>query len=171
MAECVGIETRGDRAPAWTRHLHEGEVRLSRTYDHLVGGTATVLMFYGGDCGKAKAAVEQHVRTFPDARAVSCEALPDSSAAQPLNRLEFLIGTGRFIAFDSSVAHDFMPTPATSVWLDLDSEATLRSVASGIGDGGRVYMPIDRYRFSELFTWVEDRFGFSWQLNLRAPST
>ena len=27
-------------------------------------------------------------------------------------------------------------------------------------------MPADNYGFSRLFTWVSDRFGVSWQLNL-----
>ena len=27
-------------------------------------------------------------------------------------------------------------------------------------------MPIDAYRFSTLYTWLSDRFGVSWQINL-----
>ncbi len=27
-------------------------------------------------------------------------------------------------------------------------------------------MPVDTYGFSTLFTWISDRFGVSWQLNL-----
>jgi predicted 3-demethylubiquinone-9 3-methyltransferase (glyoxalase superfamily) len=27
-------------------------------------------------------------------------------------------------------------------------------------------MPIDNYGFGRLFTWIADRFGVSWQLNL-----
>ena len=27
-------------------------------------------------------------------------------------------------------------------------------------------MPVDTYGFSTLFTWIADRFGVSWQLNL-----
>ena len=31
---------------------------------------------------------------------------------------------------------------------------------------GAVMMPVDNYGFSSLFTWIADRFGVSWQLNL-----
>ncbi|MEP0928505.1 VOC family protein [Leptolyngbya sp. SLC-A1] len=32
--------------------------------------------------------------------------------------------------------------------------------------GGEVLMPLDDYGFSQRFSWVNDRFGVSWQLNL-----
>jgi predicted 3-demethylubiquinone-9 3-methyltransferase (glyoxalase superfamily) len=43
----------------------------------------------------------------------------------------------------------------------------LRALAEALGDGGGVMMPIGNYGFSRLFTWLADRFGVSWQLNLK----
>lgn len=35
-----------------------------------------------------------------------------------------------------------------------------------LSEGGAVMMPPNNYGFSTKFTWVSDRFGVSWQLNL-----
>jgi predicted 3-demethylubiquinone-9 3-methyltransferase (glyoxalase superfamily) len=35
------------------------------------------------------------------------------------------------------------------------------------GPGGQTLMPPGNYGFSTKFGWVNDRFGVSWQLNLR----
>ena len=57
-------------------------------------------------------------------------------------------------------------TPSTSTFIQCDDEAQLRRLAEVLGEGGGVMMPIDSYGFSKLFTWIADRFGVSWQLNL-----
>ncbi len=44
--------------------------------------------------------------------------------------------------------------------------AELDRLAAGLGDGGEVLMPLADYGFSRRFTWVNDRFGASRQLNL-----
>jgi len=33
--------------------------------------------------------------------------------------------------------------------------------------GGSVLMPLENYGFSKKFGWLNNRFGVSWQLNLR----
>jgi uncharacterized glyoxalase superfamily protein PhnB len=35
-----------------------------------------------------------------------------------------------------------------------------------LGEDGSMMMPIDDDGFSELFTWLADRFGVSWPINL-----
>ena len=37
-------------------------------------------------------------------------------------------------------------------------------MAAALGEGGEVLMPLDAYDFAVRFTWLNDRFGLSWQL-------
>jgi predicted 3-demethylubiquinone-9 3-methyltransferase (glyoxalase superfamily) len=46
------------------------------------------------------------------------------------------------------------------------SEAEFDEIAEELGKGGGVLMPPANYGFSRKFTWFNDRFGVSWQLNL-----
>ncbi len=68
---------------------------------------------------------------------------------------------------DSPIDHDFDFTPSSSLFVDCDSEADIRRFAAELGDRGGVLMPLDNYGFGRLFAWVNDRFGVSWQLNLK----
>jgi predicted 3-demethylubiquinone-9 3-methyltransferase (glyoxalase superfamily) len=76
------------------------------------------------------------------------------------------IGGLEIMLNDSPPVHDFTFTPSTSTFVECDDEAQLRRLTEALGEGGKVMMPIDAYGFSTLFTWVADRFGVSWQLNL-----
>jgi len=68
--------------------------------------------------------------------------------------------------FDSPVPHKFTFTPAISLFVECESEAQLRELAAALAAGGAELMPLGNYGFSQLFAWVNDRFGVSWQLNL-----
>jgi predicted 3-demethylubiquinone-9 3-methyltransferase (glyoxalase superfamily) len=67
---------------------------------------------------------------------------------------------------DSPAKHAFTFTPSFSFFVETESEDELRRLAAALGEGGSVMMPLGDYGFSRLFTWVSDRFGVSWQLNL-----
>ena len=67
---------------------------------------------------------------------------------------------------DSPVRHDFTFTPAFSLFVECDSEDQIRWLFEELSEEGRVFMPLESYGFSRQFTWVADRFGVSWQLNL-----
>lgn len=67
---------------------------------------------------------------------------------------------------DSPMKHGFTFTPAFSFFVDCESEEQLRRLALALGEGGATLMPLDNYGFSRQFTWLNDRFGVSWQLNL-----
>jgi len=70
------------------------------------------------------------------------------------------------MCIDSPVKHQFGFTPAVSLFVTCTSEADLRRLAEALLEGGAALMPLDNYGSSTLFTWVNDRFGVSWQLNL-----
>ncbi|MBT5874623.1 MAG: VOC family protein, partial [Candidatus Latescibacteria bacterium] len=57
-------------------------------------------------------------------------------------------------------------TPAISFFVECESESELDGAFKSLSDAGSVLMPPDNYGFSTKFTWVNDRFGVSWQLNL-----
>ena len=67
---------------------------------------------------------------------------------------------------DSFISHEWGITPGISFYIVLKEEEELETLAAGLGVQGKIHMPIDNYGFSKLFTWVEDRFGVNWQLNL-----
>jgi predicted 3-demethylubiquinone-9 3-methyltransferase (glyoxalase superfamily) len=68
--------------------------------------------------------------------------------------------------FDSPMKHAFTFTPSISLFIECESEAELDAAFAKLSDGGQALMPPGNYGFSTKFTWVNDRFGVSWQLNL-----
>ena len=67
---------------------------------------------------------------------------------------------------DSSIHHPFTFTPSSSLFVTCKSETEFDRIASELGKGGGVLMPPANYGFSRKFTWLNDRFGVSWQINL-----
>jgi predicted 3-demethylubiquinone-9 3-methyltransferase (glyoxalase superfamily) len=51
--------------------------------------------------------------------------------------------------------------------VNCDRERELDHLYTGLSDGGTVLMPLQAYPFSDKFAWLNDRYGVSWQLNLR----
>lgn len=68
---------------------------------------------------------------------------------------------------DSFVRHDFGFTPAFSLFIEDEDEGEVRRLFAALSEGGKVLMPLGAYPFSRLFGWTGDRYGVSWQVNLR----
>ena len=118
--------------------------------------------------GQAEEAMNLYVSLFPDASILEIsrygpgEAGPEGS----VHTAAFSIAGLTIMYIDSPVNHDFSFTPAMSLFVDMSSEDELQSVAAALAEGGTVLMPLGDYGFSRQFTWVNDRYGVSWQLNL-----
>ena len=120
------------------------------------------LMFQGN--GKAALALWQEA--FPELEVLNLQEHADGPQAGQIAAASIRLGGSEWRLFDSPPVHDFSFTPATSIFVDCDDEEQLRRLADTLGKDGATMMPIDNYGFSSLFTWIADRFGVSWQLNL-----
>jgi predicted 3-demethylubiquinone-9 3-methyltransferase (glyoxalase superfamily) len=79
----------------------------------------------------------------------------------------FELNGKKFMCSDSPPVHNWDFTPAVSVFVECRSEEEVDRLYSKLSENGQVAMPLDNYGFSRKFGWVIDRFGVSWQLNLR----
>ena len=82
-------------------------------------------------------------------------------------RAVFELDGQTFLCSDSPPIHDWDFTPAVSNYVECDDEEEIERLYSKLSDNGQVAMPLNDYGFSQKFGWVIDRFGVSWQLNLR----
>jgi predicted 3-demethylubiquinone-9 3-methyltransferase (glyoxalase superfamily) len=118
--------------------------------------------------GDATAALELYAAVFAEFRVERIEryGAGEAGAAGSVRRADIVFGEHRLVVIDSPVKHDFTFTPSMSLFVDFDSAESLDSAFAQLAQGGRVFMPIADYGFSQRFGWCGDRFGVSWQLNL-----
>ncbi|MHB8157241.1 MAG: VOC family protein [Desulfocucumaceae bacterium] len=73
-----------------------------------------------------------------------------------------------FMCIDSSIKQEFTFTPAISLYVTCDTEEEIDRIFAKLSQDGKVLMPLATHLFSEKFCWVEDKYGVSWQLNLKS---
>jgi predicted 3-demethylubiquinone-9 3-methyltransferase (glyoxalase superfamily) len=117
--------------------------------------------------GQARDALALYRETFPDYEELLLQEHAEGPQAGQVAMARIRVGGLEIMLYDSPPVHAFTFTPATSTFVECDDEAQLRALAARLGDGGAVMMGIDNYGFSTLFTWIADRFGVSWQLNVK----
>ena len=124
----------------------------------------TFLMF----AGEAEEAMKTYAEIFPNARIADIEryAAREQGPEGTVKRSLFELNGMKLMFFDSPVKHAFTFTPAISLFVDCDDEPQCTRFFEQLSAGGQVLMPPNNYGFSKWFTWVQDRFGVSWQLNV-----
>jgi predicted 3-demethylubiquinone-9 3-methyltransferase (glyoxalase superfamily) len=119
--------------------------------------------------GDGQAAIDLYTEVFDDAVVHSIERYGDDRPGGPAGTIylaEIELAGQRVRLIDSPLPHDFTFTPSWSFFVDVESRDELTRLAERLGADGQVLMPMGDYGFSAAFTWVVDRFGVSWQLNL-----
>ena len=119
--------------------------------------------------GSAEAALQFYVALFRNSEVTHIERYgPGEMGAEgSVKRADFVLAGQHVICIDSPVKHAFTFTPSVSLFVECEDEAELDAAFAQLTDGGGVLMPPANYGFSTKFAWVNDRFGVSWQLNLR----
>lgn len=58
----------------------------------------------------------------------------------------------------------YRPNPTISLYTTFQSKSELERIYQALVQDAKVMMPLDKYDWSELYAWIEDRYGISWQL-------
>lgn len=82
--------------------------------------------------------------------------------------IDFEIYGFRFTAINAGA--EFQPTPAISFFITCASQSLQDDLWQKLSAGGMALMPLQAYPFSDYYGWVQDKFGFSWQLILDKPT-
>lgn len=130
--------------------------------------TQTFTPFLTFQGGVAEAAMNFYCSVFPDGRITR---IARYGAGMPgpegtVINAEFTLGAQKFLVSDSYFDHEWDFTPAISIFVECRSAAEQDAAFAALSEGGKVFMPLDNYGFSQRFGWVADRFGVTWQLNL-----
>ncbi len=118
--------------------------------------------------GRAEEAMSFYTSLFPDGEVVDVVRYGPGGPAVEGTIMKgcFHVGGQTILCTDSFVKHGFTFTPASSLFVDCESEEELGRLYTALAEGGGTLMPLGNYGFSRQFAWVNDRFGVSWQLNL-----
>ena len=118
--------------------------------------------------GRAEEEMTLYVSLFPGAEVLEVARYGPGSPGKEGTLLKgrFRVADQEVLCTDSTVEHAFGFTPSMSLFVDCESYDEIARLAAALGESGDVLMPLSDYGFSRQFTWLNDRFGVSWQLNL-----
>lgn len=119
--------------------------------------------------GNAEEAMNFYTSLFNDSKiaSISRYASGEPGKEGTVKHAVFSLCGQQYMAIDSSATHGFTFTPSMSLFVDCDSDQEINTLFERLSDGGKVLMDLDKYPGLKKFGWLSDRFGVSWQLNLK----
>lgn len=81
--------------------------------------------------------------------------------------IEFEINGFRFTAINADTT--FKPNPSISFFYICNSKEETDALWKKLVVGGKTLMGLEEYPFSKYYGWVQDKFGYSWQLMINTP--
>ena len=132
--------------------------------------TTAFLMFVGEQCGKAEEAIKLYTSLFKNSEIKHMELWKNDEPGGKeglIKQATFTLDDLEYMVSENTFEHGFTFTPATSIYVNCEDEKELESLFSKLSEGGSIMMPIDNYGFSTKFGWLADKYGVSWQLNLK----
>jgi predicted 3-demethylubiquinone-9 3-methyltransferase (glyoxalase superfamily) len=123
---------------------------------------------------QAMDAAEFYASVFKNARVKTSTKYSDEAAAgagmKPgsVMTVAFELEGQEFTAINGGPA--FKISPSISFMVNCRTKEKINDLWSELLKGGKVLMELNKYPFSELYGWIEDKFGVSWQLILSEES-
>ena len=119
--------------------------------------------------GQAVEAIEFYQSVFPGTEVLSMQKYGAAGPGKEgtVQLAEIQVAGQRIKIIDSPVENDFAFTPSFSLFVECENDDQIKKRFGKLSDGGKVMMPLGNHGFSKEFGWVSDKFGVSWQLNLK----
>lgn len=121
---------------------------------------------------QAKEAAAFYTSLFPDSRIEHTGVLHNTPSGDT-DIVSFTVCGHAFMAI--SAGPYFKPNPSISFMVnfdpaqDTDAANRIDAIWEKLAEGGKILMPLQEYPFSKRYGWVQDKYGFSWQLTLTNP--
>jgi predicted 3-demethylubiquinone-9 3-methyltransferase (glyoxalase superfamily) len=131
--------------------------------------TTTFLLFVGEQCGKAEEAMKLYTSLFNNSEIKNIEYFKKDEQGEKEGQVKlavFTLNGQEYMVSESSLKHDFTFTPSMSIFVECDTEDEMNMLFEKLSHNGKIMMPLDNYGFSKMFSWIADKYGVSWQLNL-----
>lgn len=130
------------------------------------------LIFAGNQRGKAKEAIDFYTSTFKNSELKHIEYFEGNEHGGRTGEVKhavFSIAGQKYMAMDAmdSIEKDCSFNHAVSINFSCDAEEEINTLYSRLLEGGSVLMPLDNYGFGKKFGWLSDKYGVSWQVDLR----
>ncbi|MFA5971328.1 MAG: VOC family protein [Lentimicrobiaceae bacterium] len=106
--------------------------------------------------GNAKAAAEFYCSVFRNSKIVDDNPMV----------VNFELNGNLIMALNGGPMFKF--NPSISMFVHCESHSETNLVWDKLIKGGKELMPIDKYPWSERYGWLEDKFGFTWQISVAA---
>jgi predicted 3-demethylubiquinone-9 3-methyltransferase (glyoxalase superfamily) len=121
---------------------------------------------------QAKEAAKLYTSLFPDSEVSHITTLHDTPSGDT-DLVSFKLWGYSFTAISAGPYFKFNPSISLIVNFDPlhnpDAKQQLDQIWNKLIEGGKALMPLDKYPYSELYGWVEDKYGLTWQLILTNP--
>jgi len=116
----------------------------------------------------AEEAVNFYTATFKSSRAGKPVRYTEAAAAasgrpkDSVMTVPFELEGHSFTAINGGPIFKF--TPAVSFFVNCETKEEVQQLWDKLSTGGKALMPLDKYPFSEMYGWIQDKYGLSWQL-------
>lgn len=127
-------------------------------------------MFTGEQAGRAEEAIKFYISLFKNSEIKHIDYWKRGEPGGKEGLIKHAIFTLDgidYMASENTIEHNFTFTPSMSIYVNCEDENELNSLFQKLSEGGGIMMPLDNYGFSKKFGWVADKYGVSWQLNLK----
>jgi predicted 3-demethylubiquinone-9 3-methyltransferase (glyoxalase superfamily) len=121
---------------------------------------------------EAKEAAEFYTSIFPDSTISNVTTLHDTPSGDS-DVVSFELWGQKFMAISAGPLFTFNPSMSIMVNFDpskdKDARKRIDQVWEKLSEDGKALMPLEKYSFSERYGWIQDKYGFSWQLIFTDP--